>query len=60
MRVTFASGWTILISAAISIPTALKESGVEVVMGARVQDTVRGDESAPAKYTLKLSVAESE
>ena len=33
----------------------LKESGVEVVMGARVQDTVRGDESAPAKYTLKLS-----
>ncbi|OQE30962.1 hypothetical protein PENFLA_c002G00599 [Penicillium flavigenum] len=33
----------------------LKESGVELVMGARVQDTVRGDESAPAKYMLKFS-----
>ncbi|CAI7588240.1 unnamed protein product [Penicillium glandicola] len=33
----------------------LKESNVEVVLGARVQDTVLGGNSAPAKYTLKLS-----
>ncbi|KAJ5687902.1 hypothetical protein N7536_010521 [Penicillium majusculum] len=34
----------------------LKECKVEVVLGARVQDTVLGSDSAPAKYTLKLSV----
>lgn len=33
----------------------LKEARVEVVLGARVQDTVRSAEPAPAKYTLKLS-----
>ncbi|KAJ5827280.1 hypothetical protein N7447_004043 [Penicillium robsamsonii] len=33
----------------------LKESKVEVLLGARVQDTVLGSDSFPAKYTLKLS-----
>ncbi|OQE38026.1 hypothetical protein PENCOP_c009G05503 [Penicillium coprophilum] len=33
----------------------LKESKVEVVLGARVQDTNLGSDSAPMKYTIKLS-----
>ncbi|KXG46756.1 FAD-dependent pyridine nucleotide-disulfide oxidoreductase [Penicillium griseofulvum] len=33
----------------------LRESKVEVVLGARVQDTVLDSDSSPAKYTLKLS-----
>jgi NADH dehydrogenase FAD-containing subunit len=36
----------------------LKESNVELVLGARVQETVPANDSSPAKYTLKLSNGE--
>ncbi|OGE55891.1 hypothetical protein PENARI_c003G01832 [Penicillium arizonense] len=36
----------------------LKESNVEMVLGARVQETVPADDSTSAKYTLKLSNGE--
>jgi hypothetical protein len=36
----------------------LKESKVELVLGARVQETVLANDSTPAKYILKLSNGE--